>query len=166
MKYLLLLISSFAFAQQTQSVDFKTVHGQITVNPKEKTVSGVVSYSFEVLKAVDTIKIDAQNMEFSEVELNQNEIQFINTKKQLLLVSNFKKGNNTIHFNYLTKPKQALYFVGSEDKDNVQIWTQGQGRYTSNWFPSFDDVNEKVIFNVEVVVDSKLSSSSKWILKE
>ena len=27
------------------------------------------------------------------------------------------------------------------------IWTQGQGKYTSHWLPSFDDVNEKVIFN-------------------
>jgi aminopeptidase N len=38
-----------------------------------------------------------------------------------------------------------LYFVGSEAADDLQIWTQGQGKYTSNWFPSFDDVNEKVI---------------------
>jgi aminopeptidase N len=37
-----------------------------------------------------------------------------------------------------------LYFVGSEAADDLQIWTQGQGN-TSNWFPSFDDVNEKVI---------------------
>jgi aminopeptidase N len=35
-----------------------------------------------------------------------------------------------------------MYFVGSESNDNVQIWTQGQGKYTSHWFPSFDDVNE------------------------
>jgi aminopeptidase N len=45
----------------------------------------------------------------------------------------------------LAKPKQTMYFVGSESNDNVQIWTQGQGKYTSHWFPSFDDVNEKVV---------------------
>lgn len=164
MKYLLLFISTFTFAQQTQSIDFKMVHGQITVNPLDKSVSGAVSYWFEVLKRVDTIKIDAQNMEFSEVELNQKGIQFINTKKQIVLIADFKKGKNNIRFNYTAKPKQALYFIGSEEKDNVQIWTQGQGRYTSNWFPSFDDVNEKVIFNLEVVVDSKYQVVANGLL--
>tara|TARA_R110000868_G_scaffold27909_3_gene105226 strand:+ start:5692 stop:7755 length:2064 start_codon:yes stop_codon:yes gene_type:complete len=164
MKYLLLFISTFAFAQQTKSVDFKLVQGQITVNPIDKSISGAVSYWFEVLKPVDTIKIDAQNMEFSEVELNQKGIQFINTKKQMVLIADFKKGKNNISFNYTAKPKQALYFIGSEEKDNVQIWTQGQGKYTSNWFPSFDDVNEKVIFNLEVVVDSKYQVIANGLL--
>ncbi len=137
----------------------------LAVNLEEKSISGLVDYSFAILQDVDTIKIDAQNMEFSEVLFNQKEVLFINTKKQLLLVSNFKKGNNTIHFKYLAKPKQALYFVGSEEKGNLQIWTQGQGRYTSNWFPSFDDVNEKVVFNMQIEVDTSYQVVSNGILK-
>jgi aminopeptidase N len=50
--------------------------------------------------------------------------------------------------------KQALYFIGSQQTNDLQIWTQGQGRYTSNWFPSFDDVNEKMIFNLSISYDS------------
>ncbi|TRX05927.1 M1 family metallopeptidase [Flavobacterium gawalongense] len=165
MKYLFLLLSTITFAQQTQSVDFKLVHGQITINPKDKSVRGAVSYWFDVLKPTDTIKIDAQNMDFTDAELNQKEIQFTTNGKQILLISAFKKGTNNISFNYVAKPKQTLYFVGSEEKDNVQIWTQGQGKNTSNWFPSFDDVKEKVIFNLEVVVDSKYQVISNGILK-
>ncbi|MFV8376799.1 M1 family metallopeptidase [Flavobacterium sp. LB1P62] len=165
MKYLFLLQSTLIFAQQIQFVDFKLVNGQITINPKDKSVRGAVSYWFDVLKATDTIKIDAQNMDFSDVELNQKEIQFTTNGKQILLISSFKKGTNNISFNYVAKPKQALYFVGSEENDNVQIWTQGQGKNTSNWFPSFDDVKEKVIFNLEVVVDSKYQVISNGILK-
>ena len=164
MRYLLLFITSFVFSQQTQSVDFKSVHGQITINPKDKSVSGAVSYWFDVLKVTDTIKIDAQNMNFSNVELNQKEIQFTTNGKQILLISAFKKGTNNISFNYVAKPKQTMYFVGSEENNNVQIWTQGQGKYTSYWFPSFDDVEEKVIFNLEVVVDSKYQVISNGIL--
>ena len=41
--------------------------------------------------------------------------------------------------------------------DDFQIWTQGQGRYTSYWLPSFDDVNEKVIFNISFEIDYKLA---------
>ncbi|MFV8327070.1 M1 family metallopeptidase [Flavobacterium sp. ZS1P14] len=165
MKYLFLLLSTIAFGQQAQSVDFKSVYGQITINTKDKSIRGAVSYWFDVLKPTDTIKIDAQNMDFTEVELNQKEIQFSTNGKQILLISPFKKGANSISFNYVAQPKQALYFVGSEEKDNLQIWTQGQGKYTSHWFPSFDDVKEKMIFNLEVVIDSKYQVISNGILK-
>ena len=155
MKYLFLILSTITFAQQTKFVDFKSVSGQITINPKEKSVSGAVRYWFDVLKPIDTIKIDAQNMTFSKVESNEKKIQFTTNGKQLLLIYPFKKGKNTISFEYKAIPKQTLYFVGSEATNNLQIWTQGQGKYTSNWFPSFDDVNEKIIFNLEVIFDSK-----------
>ncbi len=141
------------------------MRGQITINSKDKSVRGAVSYWFNVLKATDTIKIDAQNMDFSDVELNQKEIQFKSDGKQILLISSFKKGTNNVSFNYVAKPKQALYFVGSDENDSVQIWTQGQGKNTSNWLPSFDDVNEKMIFNLEVVADSKYQVISNGILK-
>src|SRR5690554_7302020 len=36
----------------------------------------------------------------------------------------------------------------------MQIWTQGQGKYTSHWLPSFDDENEKVIFNTKITFES------------
>ncbi|MFE3869195.1 M1 family metallopeptidase [Flavobacterium sp. LS2P90] len=165
MKYIFLLLTAITFAQQTKSVDFKSVRGQITINPQDKSVKGAVSYWFDVLLPVDTIKIDAQNMNFTDVELNQKEIQFTTDGKQIVLISSFKKGTNNISFNYVAKPKQAMYFVGSEANDNVQIWTQGQGKNTSNWLPSFDDVKEKVIFSLEVVVDSKYQVISNGILK-
>ena len=165
MKYLFFFISSFTFAQQTQFVDFKSVLGKIAVNPIERTVSGNTDYDFEVLKSIDTIKIDAQNMDFTDVEMNQKKIPFITDGKQILLISTFKKGTNNISFNYVAKPKQTMYFIGSAANNNLQIWTQGQGKYTSHWFPSFDDVNEKVIFNLQVVFDSNYQIISNGIIK-
>nr|WP_315164198.1 M1 family metallopeptidase [uncultured Flavobacterium sp.] len=166
MKYLFLLISVFSFAQQTKFVDFKFVSAQITINPEDKNVSGSGSYWFDVLKPIDTIKIDAQNIEFDEIYLNEKKVNFINNGKYLAIIYPFKKSKkNNISFNYSVKPKQALYFIGSKEKDNLQIWTQGQGKYTSHWFPSFDDVNEKVIFNMTVVFDSKYTVISNGILK-
>jgi aminopeptidase N len=165
MKYLFLFLSTFAIAQQTRSVDFKTVNGQISIDPKNKSITGLVRYTFEVLKPIDTIKIDAQNMIFSEMELNQKKIPFQTNGKELLLIYPFQKGENSVQFSYETKPKQTMYFVGSEATNNLQIWTQGQGKYTSHWFPSFDDVNEKVIFNMNVTFDSKYQVLSNGVLK-
>ncbi|HSD08951.1 M1 family metallopeptidase [Flavobacterium sp.] len=165
MKYLFLFVTTFIFAQQTKSVDFKTVIGNLSINPDNKSISGTVTYTFEVLKPIDTIKIDAQNMTFSALELNAKKIQFETNGKELLLIYPFQKGKNTVQFSYEAKPKQTMYFVGSEPTDNLQIWTQGQGKYTSHWFPSFDDVNEKVIFNMNIAFDSKYQVISNGVLK-
>ena len=155
-KLLILLFSTFAFAQQNKAVDFKTVLGKIVINPIEKTVFGDVNYDFEVIKSIDTIKIDAQNMTFSEVKINGKSIDFITTNKQLLLVNSFNEGKNKLTFRYQCQPKQTMYFIGNFDnkfEHNAQIWTQGQGKYTSHWFPSFDDVNEKLVFNLDITFD-------------
>ncbi|MEA9415633.1 M1 family metallopeptidase [Flavobacterium sp. PL02] len=173
MKYLFFFFSLFSFAQQTQYVDFKSVLGEITINTTDRSISGNVIYDFDVLKPIDTIKIDAQNMSFSNLKINGNEIIFINTNKQLQLIFPFQKGKNTLTFNYSAKPKQALYFVGNfdsaqgdkSDDVNGQVWTQGQGRYTSNWFPSFDDVNEKVVFNLNITFDKNYKVISNGLLK-
>ncbi|WP_428233111.1 M1 family aminopeptidase [Flavobacterium sp.] len=165
MKYIFLFITSFGFAQQTQFIDFKSVNGQLKLNATEKSVSGTVDYQFKVLKPVDTIKIDAKNMEFSRVQIDQKEAVFINTGKELQIIGNFQKGENHLTFEYSVKPKQALYFVAIENSE-VQIWTQGQGRYTSNWFPSFDDVNEKVIFSLGISYNKEYQVVSNGVLKE
>jgi aminopeptidase N len=165
MKYLFLLLSTITFAQQTQFVDFKSVLGKIAINPIERTVSGDIDYDFDVLKSIDTIKIDAQNMEFSDLKLNGKIINYLNTQKQIQIIFPFKKGKNNLTFHYSAKPKQTLYFVGSEEKDNLQIWTQGQGKYTSHWFPSFDDVNEKVVFNLNIVFNKDYQVISNGVLK-
>jgi aminopeptidase N len=47
----------------------------------------------------------------------------------------------------------------------MQIWTQGQGKYTSHWLPSFDDVNEKVIFCVSINFDKKFKAISNGTFK-
>ena len=163
MKYIFLLFTTFLFAQQTQFVDFKTVSGQLSLNTKDKSIAGTVDYQFEVLKPMDTIRIDAKNMEFSNVRIDDKEIVYINTGKELQIIHNFQKGENHLTFEYTAKPKQALYFVNIENSE-VQVWTQGQGRYTSNWFPSFDDVKEKVIFNLGITFDKEYQVTSNGIL--
>lgn len=165
MKYLLLFVSLYTFAQQTKSVDFKSSNGQLSIDFQQKTVSGNVVYSFSVLQATDTIKIDAQKMSFTDIKVNNKEVNFVVTDKQLVLISPFKVGENILEFKYVAKPKQALYFVGNTESDNLQIWTQGQGKYTSNWFPSFDDVNEKVVFNLGITFDKNYQVFSNGTLK-
>ena len=152
MKYIFLLFSVFSFAQQTQKVDFTKCSASLYPSNQNKSVSGRVSYEFNVISKLDTIRIDSKNMTFYNVIINGKPVKYKNNSKELLLFEGYKKGKNSLTFNYYATPKQTLYFIG--ENDDLQIWTQGQGKYTSNWLPSFDDVNEKVIFNLTIAFDS------------
>lgn len=163
MRYLFLLFFSISFAQQTQKVDFKTLDATLLPNPIEKSISGEVNYEFQVLSSIDTIAIDAIRMDFSNVKINGKSVNFKSTTKVIQLFEGFKKGKNTLTFNYKAIPKQTLYFIG--EGENLQIWTQGQGKYTSHWLPSFDDVNEKIIFNFSIQFDEKFTVLSNGKLK-
>lgn len=143
-----ILFSFFAFGQQTEKVDFISCDAFLTLHSLNKSISGKVHYEFDLKKSYDTIKIDAKNMKIMEVFINDKKVDFKNSGKTLDLFEGYKKGKNHLTFKYEASPKQALYFNGEDD--NLQIWTQGQGKYTSHWLPSFDDVNEKVIFNISI----------------
>lgn len=149
MKYLLFfLFSLVSFGQQLRLVDFIQLNAEVVLNELDKSVNGRCDFIFKVKKEIDTIKIDAKNMQVSNFTINGKSVNFINNGKQILLFEGFKKGKNKLHFEYFVTPKQTLYFVkiGNE----TQIWTQGQGKYTSHWLPSFDDVNEKMVFAISV----------------
>jgi aminopeptidase N len=158
-----LLFSLLTFSQQTKSVDFLKCDAFVLPDNDSKSIGGKISYEFKVKSLIDTIRIDAKNMRFSGVFINGKEVNYKNNTKELLLFEGFKKGKNKLTFLYLATPKQTLYFTGSEE--NLQIWTQGQGRYTSHWLPSFDDVNEKVVFNIEVEFNFMYSVMSNGLLK-
>jgi aminopeptidase N len=163
-----LFFISFSFAQQTDKVDFISCEALLFPDFKTKSISGTVHYLFEIKNDIDSVKIDAKNMEFSAIYLNDNkkkELKYKFTNDHLILYDGLKKGLNGVTIKYKTIPKQTLYFTG--ENENSQIWTQGQGKYTSHWLPSFDDVNEKVIFKIGIYFDEKhqVLSNGKLINK-
>ncbi len=164
----LLVFSSFyfgCFAQfnplldQSLKVDFKNVNAEISIFPKENEVKGKVHFLFEILAATDSIYIDAKNMHFEKVLLNNSRVEFYNDSTRLWLISDFKPSKeNKLDLIYSVKPKQTMYFINwaFADELNVtkQVWTQGQGKYTSHWLPSFDDMSEKAIFDLKINFNS------------
>ena len=160
---LALFFIPLSFAQQIDKVDFIKCDALVLPNASDKSISGTVTYEFKVTKIIDTIKIDAKNMELSNVMINDELVKFNNYGKTLDLFEGFKKGKNKLTFQYNAKPKQTIYFTGTDD--NLQIWTQGQGKYTSHWLPSFDDVNEKVIFNLSVKFQNGYNIISNGVFK-
>ncbi len=145
------LFSGFSvFAQQTDVVDFLKIEASIGPDTVEKKIEGRFLATFEVLKETDSIFMDAIDIHINEIETKNFKIT--SDKKKIWFVGKFEKGNSYIaDFYYEMKPKQTLYFF--ED----QIWTQGQGKYTSHWLPSIDDVNDKIEFDLMFLIPKNKS---------
>lgn len=140
---LFLLFGSYCFPQQLEVVDFKHIKANIGFDAAEKMVEGELTVTFEVLAKTDSIFLDA--IKLFEVESNSKSIQLVTTEDKVWLRGEFlPKQSYQAHFSYKAKPKQTLYFTGD------QIWTQGQGKYTSHWLPSIDDMNDKIEFDLTI----------------
>ncbi|WP_299190147.1 M1 family metallopeptidase [uncultured Aquimarina sp.] len=140
--------------EKQSSVDFITGKVNIFLDANYRKVEGRVIYTFRVKQSTQSIFIDAQNMRIMNVLLDGEKIEVVYDDKKIEITSDFKLGaEQTIEIQYIAAPKKALYFL-EDYQGNDQIWTQGQGKYTSNWLPSFDDMNEKVIFDLTINYDS------------
>ncbi|MDN3725039.1 M1 family metallopeptidase [Aequorivita sp. SDUM287046] len=139
------LFSSFTvFAQQTDVVDFLKIEALIKPDAAEKKIAGRFVATFKLLKETDSVFMDAVNIQINDVETKNFKIS--SDEKKVWFVGNFEKGKTyTADLWYSMNPKQTLYFF--ED----QIWTQGQGKYTSHWLPSIDDVNDKIEFDLKIL---------------
>ena len=149
--------SSGLYSQHQDKVDFTKANASIQVNPEAREVIGEVAYDFQVLGKVDSVFLDARNIEFSSIRLNNKKVRFNNNGHAISIYKKFKKGKTyAFTLEYKTKPKQTLYFIGWEDPlaCSGQVWTQGQGKYTSYWLPSFDDMEEKVEFDLSISFDA------------
>jgi len=171
-KWLLILTSvlcSFiAEAQSHRVTDFLSGAIAIKIEPYEQTIEGYVEYRFQAIENTKTVFLDAQNMLIGGVTINGRNTRFSYDKRQLSVQKKLKKGKTyTLGIHYSCRPKQTVYFLGWKDsiENNEQIWTQGQGKYSSHWVPSFDDMREKVEFDISMTFDAKYEVVANGKLK-
>lgn len=165
-------LGSLSFAQQEDKVDFKRVEALIVFNQFEAdtTVFNTYEIKLDILKSTDSIYLDAINMKFMHVALNGKAANYNNDGKKLVVYNDFQSNQSyTLSFIFFVSPRKAMYFLGWENTGRNQIWTQGQGKYTSHWLPSVDNVNDKIEFDLkylapegyEVVSNGKLISKTE-----
>ncbi|WP_299336368.1 M1 family metallopeptidase [uncultured Psychroserpens sp.] len=150
--FFLLFVFGNLMAQQTEYVDFMSVKADLRFDSEAKQVSGVAIYKFKILKKTDSVYLDVRNT-IDHYEIHDSNFRTRHNYHNNRLVLNFtdKLVKDSIYefkLIYFSYPKKAIYFVDD------QIWTQGQGKYTSNWLPSIDDVNDKIEFDLTVSYDS------------
>ncbi|MCX2837672.1 M1 family metallopeptidase [Salinimicrobium sp. MT39] len=156
---LAILISTATCAQHSAAVDFKKLNAEISIYPSKKAVSGKIMFKFDILEAVDSIFIDARKMAFSDVLLNGKKVNFGSDQNKFWITGNFSPAQDQqLQLKYSATPGQTLYFISKKPEaagqQDYQVWTQGQGKYTSNWLPSFDDTSEKLEFDLTYIYPS------------
>lgn len=164
-----LYISISAFSQQTDKVDFLRLHADLDLILAKESLSGKVVIEFKILKNIDVVFLDAKNMQASLAPDSKVEATLSMDADKLWIKHNFVAGRTyEISFLYTAEPKQTLYFTGWNDAGSNQVFTQGQGKETSHWLPSIDDLNEKIEFdlsitapkNYRVIANGKLVDST------
>ncbi|MCG2460794.1 M1 family metallopeptidase [Flavobacteriaceae bacterium F89] len=156
----LLLLGICVQAQHQDRIHFTHADVSIAIDPYNQLIKGSVVYDIKVVQSVDSVFLDAKNMQFSAVLLAGKKVRFSNDGKFLTIKKKLRKGKEyQLSLTYSATPQQTVYFIGwppspSKHPDSMrgrsQIWTQGQGKYTSHWLPSFDDMNEKVEFDMDI----------------
>ncbi|WP_452232108.1 M1 family metallopeptidase [Lacinutrix sp. MEBiC02595] len=169
--FLLFILFSFAaYAQQTDIVDFKKLDAVVFFNQIkiDSTLYDSYEITFDILKKTDSIYLDAITMKFKNIALNGKKVKFNNDNKKLIIYSKFKPSEeNKLQFLFFASPKKAMYFVGWNNEARNQIWTQGQGKNTSHWLPSIDDMNDKIEFDLTFAapIGYEVISNGKLVLK-
>lgn len=151
-------------APQTTTVDIQSIRAVLTPQFETKSIEGQVWVSFRPFENVNEVRLDAKKMTVTD----SSDIAEVSAKDDhILLKGDFKASKKyTVQFEYTAIPKQTMYFVNTNGKD--QVWTQGQGKYTSHWLPSIDDVNDKIEFDISVIAPSsyQVITNGKMIKKE
>ncbi|SFJ60674.1 M1 family metallopeptidase [Olleya namhaensis] len=155
MRYFLVLFITFlclsAKAQQTEFIDFISIKAEVSFE-KDNTVKGKAKYIYKALKPFDSLMIDAVNIEITNFYDDHYDLDFEYDGKQIIYKPQFEANSyHELNIEYTVKPKKALYFT--EKENSHQIWTQGQGKYTSHWLPSIDDMNDKIEFDLSITYD-------------
>lgn len=148
-------------SQQTKTVDFEKIKAQINFKTSEKKVIGQLNVQFTALANINSVYLDARNFDQAIINSDHKKTNLAYAEDKIVFTGNFKKdATYNLSFSYETQPKKALYFWGWDEKNidvdapnHKQIWTQGQGKYTSHWLPSIDDMNDKILFELTIDFD-------------
>ncbi|NNL80960.1 MAG: M1 family metallopeptidase [Flavobacteriaceae bacterium] len=160
------ILAAVGFSQQQPYVDFIQAEVKVTINPDKQEVFGSVDYRFDVLKSSDSIFLDARNMTIEEVFLNNKPVDFNYQGRQLIIKNNLRpESNHKLRVSFRTKPSKAMYFRGWNNEAPDEVWTQGQGKYTSSWLPSLDDMNDKIEFDLSIMApkDYAVVANGKYV---
>jgi aminopeptidase N len=157
MKYLLLVLfcSIFQSSLLAQTQDVKRISAEIELLPETKIIKAEVEVKLSILQKTNELYLDSKIENIESVVSGNDTLQFITDNGKLIIRGDFKPSEYSFKISYIASPKQTLYFVN--DLNEHQVFTQGQGKYTSHWLPSIDDMTDKIEFDLTITAPKSLA---------
>ena len=133
-----------------RAVDIEQFDLDVTPDFKNRRVAGTATFTFRpILKPLGQLRLDAHDLEISNVTAGSSEIAAWQNTDRALIVTFSKPiaaGEQAkLTVTYEAEPKKGLYFRTPEmgyDPGDTHIWTQGESIEARHWFPCFDAPNE------------------------
>ena len=138
----------------------------ITLLPEIKNLQStvIITGTFKE-KGVKTIDLNFyDNLKLSEVLLDGNKIEYLNTGSRLsiTLPSGYSKDTFKLKFVYSGKPKNLglSSFVFGEINNKSLVYSLNEPNYAATWFPCNDDPSDKALLDIKITNDSSRTSIS------
>nr|WP_314678866.1 M1 family metallopeptidase [uncultured Capnocytophaga sp.] len=137
----------------------------------------------------DSLVLDAQAMLIHSVNLCDKKgnigrslsYKYANDKLTIQLDKTYQRGEKyTVYIKYTSQPEKVgkegsqaindakgLFFINptKEDKNRpIEIWTQGETRSNSTWFPTIDETNQKSSQEIYITVPERFITLSNGVL--
>ena len=155
-----LFLGLHCIGQNQPDVDFLRAEAVITPDFNQQSINGAVRYEVGVIKKTDSIYLNAHIDKLNDLYTSKG-INYADDQHKIWITGDFEAGNTyNFDINYEVKPKQTLYFFGD------QMWTQGQGKYTSYWLPSLDDMTDKIEFDLSIPLPADYVAISNGVLTD
>ncbi|MFN0276129.1 MAG: M1 family metallopeptidase [Chitinophagales bacterium] len=150
-----------------QTVDFQSLQLDVKFQPEKGKVFGIANYEFVPLrKKVDSLFLDGIQMKVSKLQLDGKPVKHKVDSAGITIYfqpSLIWEKQHKLLIDYEATPRKGIYFIGWQkpiiadtndpNRTRKQIWTQGQGVDNRFWIPGFDDVNDKLVTNLNITFD-------------
>lgn len=174
----------------SRKIEVDISHIRLEVTPKiaEKSLHGKAYLHMNPYnQPIESFELDAKGMEIGQVAMVDTaisiplEYSYDDLKLRIELPRPYsKKEPFTVMIEYISNPYKlavkgievssgrGMYFIDVDDSNPykpTQVWTQGETKSASVWFPSVDAPNQFFTQEIQTTVDTMYSTLSNGLLK-
>jgi aminopeptidase N len=170
----------------TPPLHWRVVHTSLDITPdfSTRSVKGKAKLKLRPgYYATDSLRLDARNFDISSVALTNSQLfkidkwRYDSTALYIRFDRAVGRGDTLLlsivytAYPELTQQKsgraitgtQGFYFInpdGAIPDKPIQVWTQGETDYNSNWFPTLDEPNQKMTQEIAITLPDSMVSLS------
>lgn len=160
----------------------------ISFNWEERTIPGVARLTFTpFFYDIDQLRLDAKNFDLFRISKGEEgvdlEYSYDGVELFVNLGRTYSRGDTfELYIEYEAFPyrqradgfqpapiQRGIYFINHLQEDRhkpMQIWTQGQTEYNSNWFPTIDKPNVRTSQEMFITVEDRFYTLTNGLLIE